>query len=286
MFKTFALGSTPQNPTGFLRYGILVLLMLFACMGFSNAVEIDTPMTFKQYSKGNFTIYQGDALQVLETLERQSVDAVITDPPYASGGVSALTRNALPSSKYSSAKEKTYPEFLGEHRDQRSFAYWSTLWASQCFLACKNGAPFLAFSDWRQLPSTTDYIQAANFSYNGLVAWDKTKSVRPAKGQFRAQCEYIAYGFKGKPNKDANPVYLAGAIRQRIDPKKKLHMTGKPIEVMAHLMKVAPPGGVVLDPFMGSGSTGVAALESGRKFIGIEATEEYFEIAKARLEQV
>jgi len=65
------------------------------------------------------------------------------------------------------------------------------------------------------------------------------------------------------------------------------HPTVKPIKLMTYLCRlITPPGGTVLDPFMGSGSTGVAALKEGFKFIGIERQEEYFNIAKARIEAV
>ncbi len=236
------------------------------------------------FTIGNATIYQGDCLQVLRTLQNNSIDAVITDPPYASAGANSLTKAGKCKDKYQNTGiTKEYPEFLGENRDQRSFGYWSTLWATQCYQLCKESAPFLAFTDWRQLPGTTDYMQAAGFSYNGIVSWDKTESTRPIKGRFRNQCEFVTYGFKGKCNSKANPVYLAGSIRERVNPNEKYHMTGKPVPVMAHLVKVAPPGAVVLDPFMGSGSTGIAAIESGRRFIGIEATKDYYDIAKARL---
>ncbi|END2118424.1 site-specific DNA-methyltransferase [Escherichia coli] len=64
---------------------------------------------------------------------------------------------------------------------------------------------------------------------------------------------------------------------------KKMHSTGKPEELMAELLRTANSGGTVLDPFMGPGTTGVAALKAGRKFIGIETSDHYFEVAAQRL---
>ncbi|HDM8420287.1 GPO family capsid scaffolding protein [Yersinia enterocolitica] len=66
-------------------------------------------------------------------------------------------------------------------------------------------------------------------------------------------------------------------------PSKKLHPTAKPEELMAELVKTANTNGVILDPFMGSGTTGVAALKTGCQFIGIESSEHYFEVASQRL---
>lgn len=62
-----------------------------------------------------------------------------------------------------------------------------------------------------------------------------------------------------------------------------MHITQKPVEVMQELVKICPPGGTVLDPFAGSGTTGVAALREGRQFIGIELSEHYADITEARL---
>jgi DNA modification methylase len=68
-------------------------------------------------------------------------------------------------------------------------------------------------------------------------------------------------------------------------PRTNHHPTVKPIDLMAYLCRlITPPGGTILDPFMGSGSTGVAALREGFKFIGIELNPEYAEIARKRIE--
>jgi len=76
-------------------------------------------------------------------------------------------------------------------------------------------------------------------------------------------------------------------IRQtRVSTSERQHNTQKPIELMGELIRVAVPiGGCVLDPFMGSGSTGVAALKLGRKFIGIEIEPRYFDIACKRISE-
>ena len=60
-------------------------------------------------------------------------------------------------------------------------------------------------------------------------------------------------------------------------------MNQKPVALMRDLMAIAPEGGVVLDPFMGSGSTGVACAETGRSFVGVEMTEHYYSVARARI---
>jgi len=68
-------------------------------------------------------------------------------------------------------------------------------------------------------------------------------------------------------------------------PRRRVHVTQKPEGLMADLVEICAPGGVVLDPFMGSGTTGAAALRSGRGFVGVEKSAEFFEIACARLRE-
>jgi site-specific DNA-methyltransferase (adenine-specific) len=76
-----------------------------------------------------------------------------------------------------------------------------------------------------------------------------------------------------------------GSERKPVEAKQNHHPTVKPTDLMAYLIRlVTPKGGIVLDPFMGSGSTGKAAVREGMEFIGIERENEYFEIAKSRIE--
>ena len=99
---------------------------------------------------------RGDALAVLRTLPDELVDAVITDPPYSSGGLHRAARMAKTSKKYVDSRTATArPEFLGDNRDQRSFLAWCTLWLAECWRVSKVGAPICVFTDWRQLPRST-----------------------------------------------------------------------------------------------------------------------------------
>lgn len=97
-------------------------------------------------------------------------------------------------------------------------------------------------------------------------------------------------GLEGMPLVESGIKNDSGRVFSESDPHKKVmnqnfHPTVKPIKLMSYLINlVTPPGGVVLEPFMGSGSTGVAAKNLGRKFIGIEKDPDYFEIAKRRIE--
>lgn len=78
------------------------------------------------------------------------------------------------------------------------------------------------------------------------------------------------------------PVYLPGVLRHSTITNGKVHITQKPEALMADIVEICPPGGSVFDPFMGSGTTGVAALKSGRRFVGAESVGQYFDTALKR----
>jgi len=225
-------------------------------------------------------LLRGDSLDVLRSLPDASVDAVITDPPYSSGGQFRGDRMQETSAKYvQTGTALVRPEFAGDNRDQRSFAYWCALWLSECQRIAKPGAPICLFTDWRQLPTTTDAMQAGGWVWRGVVPWDKTEKCRPAKGRFASQCEYVVWGSNGPMPTERGVGCLWGCMRVAIDNAEKHHITGKPIELMRKVNAICEPGGAILDPFAGSGSTGVAAIRDGYRFIGIEKTEAYADVA-------
>lgn len=232
-----------------------------------------------------WTLRQGEALALLRELPDASVDAVITDPPYSSGGFTRGDRTNDTTSKYvQNGVQIQRPDFAGDNRDQRGFAYWCALWMSEAMRVAKPGAPICVFTDWRQLPTTTDAIQAGGWVWRGIVVWDKTESTRPQMGRFAPQCEYVVWGTAGASPDSEEVGCLWGVIRERVDQKDKHHITGKPTAVMQRLVRICPADGLVLDPFAGSATTGVAALLEGRRFLGFEMTPEYSTIARERLE--
>ncbi|MEW1632692.1 site-specific DNA-methyltransferase [Streptomyces sp. NPDC093801] len=232
-----------------------------------------------------FSLHQGDALSVLSTLPDGCVDSVITDPPYNSGGRTAKERTSRTArQKYTSADAgHSLPDFTGENMDQRSYGFWLTQIMTEAHRLTRPGGTALLFTDWRQLPVTTDALQAAGWLWRGVLAWHKPQA-RPQKGRFTQNCEFIVWGSNGAIDGDRNEVYLPGLYSaSQPSGKNRQHITQKPVQVMRELVKISPPGGTVLDFCAGSGSTGVAALLEGRDFIGVEKTKHYTEIAAGRL---
>lgn len=129
-------------------------------------------------------------------------------------------------------------------------------------------------------PSATDALQAGGFIWRGVVAWDKTAAARaPHTGYFRHQCEYVVWGSKGPLPKASHRSQMEGCFCYPVLQADKFHLTGKPTPLMERLVEVVPPGATILDPFMGSGTTGVASIVTGRNFIGVEKEVVYFSVA-------
>jgi site-specific DNA-methyltransferase (adenine-specific) len=117
---------------------------------------------------------------LLQQLADHSVDAVITDPPYCSGGQTANARAQTPSSKYEQSDNKIVhrPDFAGDTMDQRSWLHWCTMWITDCQRVLKPEGYFLMFTDWRQLPAASDALQMGGLIWRGVVAWNKGMGAR------------------------------------------------------------------------------------------------------------
>ncbi len=230
------------------------------------------------YDEDAITIYHGDALDVIAELSID-VDAVITDPPYASG-----TRHEA--SKSSSGAMLRAGRFSERPIDLDQMTTTGFVWllraiARGCYPILVAGGSFVSFIDWRQWPNLVGALETANLRVQSMVVWDK-QHFGMGNG-FRSQHELICHASKGVPT-----IYDKGCgnvLRHpRVEPID--HPSPKPLRVMEQLIRVVTPDdGLVLDPFMGAGTTLEAARKAGRRCIGIEVDEAYCEAAARRLDQ-
>lgn len=230
-----------------------------------------------------WAVHEGEAVALLRELPTASVDALVTDHPYSSGGMTRGDRSQGTKSKYVQTGSSSHEleDFSGDTRDQRSYELWCALWLSEALRATKPGGVGLLFCDWRQLASTIDAFQVGGWVFRGVVPWAKPTS-RPQKGRFAAACEFVVWGSNGPMPADRGVGVLPGFYTYT-PPRVREHITQKPVPLMVDLLEIVPAGGLVLDPFCGNGTTGVAAVQTGRRFLGCELVPAHAATARARI---
>jgi site-specific DNA-methyltransferase (adenine-specific) len=235
-------------------------------------------MSEPYYQDEHVTLYHGDALTVLAGLT-EPIAAAVTDPPYASGARTEAAKNSsgamLRGLRWASKPIEN---------DQMTTTGFVWLIREFCYAIrplLVDGGSVLAFIDWRQWPNLVGAIESTNLRVNSMVVWDK-KSYGLGNG-FRAQHELICHASKGTPR-------IASRATGNVITAKRVenddHPSPKPVGLMERLIQVvSEPGELVVDPFMGSGATVIAASNKGRRAIGIEIEERYCETAARRLSQ-
>ena len=238
-------------------------------------------MTKPYYQDKFCTIYHGDCLEIMPELE--PVDLVLTDPPYSSGTRQATNRAA---GNIPKRGERWSPERAGIIWDT-SFSSFGLSVFMNCFYrtvkeSMKNGSHIYTFIDWRQYPLLTMSIEGAGLFINNLLVWDK--GVYALGGNYRSQHELIVFASRGKAN-TLKKHDLGNVLTFKRLPNAE-HPTQKPTDLIMKIIEYATDeSNTILDPFMGSGTTLVAAKQLNRKAIGIEIEEKYCEIAVRRLAQ-
>jgi site-specific DNA-methyltransferase (adenine-specific) len=220
------------------------------------------------------TIYLGDCLEVMRSLPSNSVDAVVTDPPYSSG----TRREGAKGLRKSMTRGHEDAAWFGtDSLTTNGFIWLMRACAVEWQRLLKPGGHALAFIDWRMMPAMAGAIESADLRHAGLLVWDKTYFGMGSC--FRNQHELILHFTKGVGNppkrRDAGNVFSFKPIRNGD------HPTQKPLDLMRSLISVvAGAGETILDPFAGSGMTLAAGTLEGCNVIGIERDPTYHEIAR------
>jgi len=211
---------------------------------------------------GDAELHLGDCLELLPTLGK--VDAVVTDPPYMINTTSAGAGKLNPWADLCNA----------------------AFWFSEIYRACRrrlhgNGALW-TFLNWRTLPTVQKAAFDAAWQIESLLVWDKDWIGPGGPRGLRPSYELVALmveGDFGLPDRGLRDIQTFPASSH----KPTGHPAEKPVGLLEWIVRVTP-GDTFCDPFMGSGTTGVACAKLGRKFIGIEIDPGYFEIACKRIE--
>jgi len=224
------------------------------------------------------TIYNADAIEVLEQLECD-VASVITDPPYGSGA----RKEAQRSSSGSMVRGQRWAKKPIKN-DQLTttgliFLLRSTLMRAMPLL--RDGGSLLVFTDWRQWANVSGVLETIDARLNGMIVWDKM-SMGLGSG-FRLQHELIAHASKGVCDMHRKDIANVLSCKRA---KNDEHPSPKPAWLMRQLIEATtPPGGLVLDPFMGGGATAEAAKLCGRKFVGVELDRTFCDSTIERIDR-
>ena len=248
-------------------------------MAADSGSHLGAAMSTPYYADDAVTLYLGDALLTMSALDAGSFDAVLTDPPFSSGG---RRENARSLRKSMTRVTEDSDWIMGDAMSTPGFGYLMRECGIMWRRLLVDGGHALAFIDWRMWGTMAAALETADLRQHPLLVWDKGRLGMGAV--FRNQHELIVHMSKGNPNP---PQRRDVANVLRFPPTaNENHPTEKPTTLLSRLASVVvPPGGNVLDCFAGSGSTLVAVKALGMRGIGIEGDERYCEIAARRLSQ-
>jgi site-specific DNA-methyltransferase (adenine-specific) len=230
---------------------------------------------------GNATLYLGDCLEIIPTLGK--VDAVITDPPYCSGGdLEAQKQGAKAQGlRGATVAADDFEWFVSDNMSTQGLLWMLRNLVAQCRDVLLPNRSMLFFTDWRMVSAITPAMESAGVRYRNMIIWDKGNG--GLGNGFKPRYEVILEFCKGQAQYHVLNASNVISV-PRVSSSEKEHGAQKPVELMEELIRVVvPQDGIVLDPFMGSGTTGVAALNLGRKFIGVEISPSNFATACERI---
>ena len=230
--------------------------------------------------KENYKLYNGDCLEIMSKIEDNSIDLIVTDPPYklTSRGSSGNTGGMLQKKIIRQGK-------VFKHNDIEIKDFMPEL-----YRVLKENTHCYIMTNHVNLIEMLNVARECGFHFIKSLIWNKGNKIM---GQcYMSQYEYILFFRKGKHKKINNcgtsDILDIPNKKTKDENGKNLHDTEKPVELMKILVENssdAHQNNLILDPFMGIGSTGIATLqlEGNRKFIGIELDKQYFDIAKERI---
>lgn len=214
-------------------------------------------------------LFCGDSLEILRSLEGVA-DLIVTDPPYrlTSGGKNGEMGGCFAQENYDNGGaiidcDIDWPDFM-----------------PLLYAALKDQGHAYVMANNRHVQGMLNAAQAAGFGFHNLLVWDKITAT--PNRFYMKNLEFTGFFYKGNAKK-INDCSSKQLIRcPQVDESD--HATEKPVSLMEHYIRnSSKPGDRVLDPFMGSGTTGVACMRLGRRFIGIEKDKRHYKTAAHRI---
>ena len=240
---------------------------------------------WKKTENENIRLLLGDCLERMEEIESGSVDAIICDPPFN------IVEKIVSNLHIFRQGEKQLDSSISKESMSFDVGFDQLSWISVAASKLKKGGNMIIFNDWENMGDIAKEARANKLTVKCLCHWQKPNPT-PAewRRRFVAGREYFIHITNGGKNTFNSDSLHFGSFNVPLTPKSEKrsgkHPNQKPIKLMRQLVEILTnEGDVVLDPFMGSGSTGVACQELNRKFIGIEKDVGFFELAKSRMQE-
>ena len=227
----------------------------------------------------NIILKNGDVLDELSFISDNYFDMAVIDPPYllnkTTGGISktGLVDKWQGNIKGSDRKVNIQNDIKFEE------------WLPEVYRVMKGNSHCYIWTNDKNLADLQRAAEKVGFRLHNILIWKKS-NITPNRWYMK-NCEFILFLYKGK----AKPIKNKGCSHffeyKNKNGKDKLHPTEKPVDLIKELiLNSSDENDLVLDCFMGSGSTGVACMETNRRFYGIEIDEKYYKIAEERLKKV
>lgn len=230
-------------------------------------------------------IYNDDCVKGMANIINTSmyVDLIIADPPYV------ISRK----SNFHTMKDRK------NSRTGTSFGKWdeefdNQFWINKSFQLLKDGGSLVIFNDFKKVSEIISTATKAGFEFKDIIVWEKTNPMpRNRDRRYVPSLELITWFVKKQKskwifNRQDNP-YQSPIIRCPSESGgafKRYHPTQKPVKLIEKIIQIhSNLGDLVFDPFIGSGTTAIAAKKLGRNYIGFEIDKNYFKVANERLQQ-
>lgn len=230
----------------------------------------------------NYKLLQGDCSELLKGIPDESIDLIATDPPYlvSSTNGGGTINNIKKLNKSLSDLKKNIDITQGYNIELYGEQFIRVMKQINIYLWCNKA----------QIPEYFDFYVKKHKCKFDIICWHKTNALPTYSNKYLSDTEYLLYFRKGSGKcfpqsyEDGKTFYIAPINHK--DKKLYGHPTIKPLDITEKIIRNSTrEGQLVLDPFMGSGTTGVACVNTDRKFIGIELDEQYFNIAENRINE-
>ena len=225
---------------------------------------------------------QGDCLELMKDIPDKTIDLIVTDPPY---NVSATNDGGTIN------KVKKLNKSLKDLVEANITNGYDVETLGEEFMRVMKEPNIYLWCNKTQIPEYFKfYVEKYKCKFD-ILCWHKNNALPTYSNKYLSDTEYLLYFRKGKGKcfpksyEDAKTYYIAPINHK--DKKKYKHPTIKPLDITEKVIKnSSKENDIILDPFMGSGTTGVACVNTNRNFIGIELDENYFNIAKERINSI